>query len=88
MYAPQRRSGSQLQASPAMQLLWTVVPGDQVPLLSKGEFEAAVKRSGGRLLIQDDSDADVTVYTLILAGGAERDHPPRKEKGPVHASDG
>jgi hypothetical protein len=62
-----------------MQLLWTVVPGDQVPLLSKGEFEAAVKRSGGRLLIQDDSDADVTVYKLILAGGEEITHLARKK---------
>ena len=50
VYEPQQRSGRQPQASPPMQLLWTVVPGDQVPLLSKGEFEAAVKRSGGRLL--------------------------------------
>ena len=64
-----------------MQLLWTVVPGDQVPLFSKGKFEAAVKKFGGRLLTQDDSDVEVTLYKLILAGGEEITHLARK-KGP------
>jgi hypothetical protein len=81
VYVPRKPSGPQPQASPPLRLLWTVVPGDQVPLFSKGEFEAAVKKFGGRLLTNDDSDADVTLYKLVLAGGEEITHLARK-KGP------
>ena len=81
VYAPQPVPTAQPQASPPLQLTWTVVPGDQVPLFLKGEFECAVKKFGGRLLTTDDSDADVTVYEHILQGGEKITHITRN-KGP------
>ena len=81
VYAPQPVPTAQPQASPPLQLTWTVVPGDQVPLFSKGEFERVVKQLGGRLLTTDDSDEDVTVYNLILPDGEKITHLARK-KGP------
>ena len=74
VYAPRPAPAAQPQASPPLLLTWTVVPGDQVPLFSKGEFERVVKQLEGRLLTTDDSDEDVTVYNLILPDGEKLTH--------------
>ena len=81
VYKPPPSTGGQPTVSPPLDLTWTVVAGNQVPLFSKGEFEKAVRSVGGRLLTSDDSETDVTVFDLILRSGERITHIARK-RGP------
>ena len=67
-----------LRQGPPLALSWIIIEGDQPPLLSKGEFERAVRETGSRIVSTDDSHLDVTVYVLTTASGESITHVARK----------